>query len=395
MKFAKRMEHFSEGIFTRLLEIKRQRLENGEPVIDLSVGTPNIPPAKHIMTALCAAAADASNYTYAVNDQSELLQAVSEWYKRRYHVELNPKTQICSLLGSQEGLAHISLAIVDEGDLVLVPDPCYPVFADGPLLAGAKLYYMPQKEEHGYVIQLQDIPEDVARKAKFMLVSYPNNPTTAMAPDQFYLDLIDFAKKYDIIVLHDNAYSELVFDGKTCGSFLAYPGAMDVGIEFNSLSKTYGLAGARIGFCVGNPDVVSVLKKLKSNMDYGMFLPIQKAAIAAITGDQSEVERVRNIYEERRDILCEGFSNLGWHIAKPEASMFIWSRIPDHYDTSEQFAMDLVTQAGVIVTPGSAFGPSGERYVRFALVQDKETLQQAIQSVDNCGILKNNSVIPR
>ncbi|WP_340013932.1 aminotransferase class I/II-fold pyridoxal phosphate-dependent enzyme [Paenibacillus sp. FSL K6-1318] len=390
MNFAKRMDHFSEGIFTRLLEIKRHRLENGQPVIDLSVGTPNIPPAQHIITALCEAAADPLNYIYAVNDQSELLQATSEWYKQRYQVELDPKTQVCSLLGSQEGLAHISLSIVDEGDLVLVPDPCYPVFADGPLLAGAELFYMPQKEENGYVIQLQDIPEDIAHRAKFMLVSYPNNPTTAMAPDQFYLDLIAFAKKYDIIVLHDNAYSELVFDGKSCGSFLAFPGAVDVGVEFNSLSKTYGLAGARIGFCVGNATMVSMLKKLKSNMDYGMFLPIQKAAIAAITGDQSEVERVRAIYEQRRDILCEGFSNLGWPIAKPEATMFIWSRIPAHYDSSEQFAMDLVTYAGVIATPGSAFGPSGEGYVRFALVQDNEMLQQAVHSVDDSGILKSS-----
>ncbi|MGE6664966.1 aminotransferase class I/II-fold pyridoxal phosphate-dependent enzyme [Paenibacillus xylanexedens] len=390
MNFAKRMDHFNEGIFTRLLEIKRRRLENGQPVIDLSVGTPNIPPAQHIITALCEAAADPANYIYAVNDQSELLQATSDWYKQRYQVELDPATQICSLLGSQEGLAHISLSIVDEGDLVLVPDPCYPVFADGPLLAGAELYYMPQKEENGYVIQLQDIPEDIAHRAKFMLVSYPNNPTTAMAPDQFYLDLIAFAKKYDIIVLHDNAYSELVFDEKSCGSFLAFPGAMDVGVEFNSLSKTYGLAGARIGFCVGNTTMVSMLKKLKSNMDYGMFLPIQKAAIAAITGDQSEVERVRAIYEQRRDILCEGFSSLGWPIAKPEATMFVWSRIPANYDSSEQFAMDLVTLAGVIATPGSAFGPSGEGYVRFALVQDNEILQQAVQSVDDSGILKSS-----
>lgn len=388
MNFARRMDHFNEGIFTRLLEIKRSRLENGQPVIDLSVGTPNIPPAQHIITALCEAAADPANYIYAVNDQSELLQAASDWYKQRYQVELDPASQICSLLGSQEGLAHISLSIVDEGDLVLVPDPCYPVFADGPLLAGAELYYMSQKEENGYVIQLQDIPEDIAHRAKFMLVSYPNNPTTAMAPDQFYLDLIAFAKKYDIIVLHDNAYSELVFDGKSCGSFLAFPGAMDVGVEFNSLSKTYGLAGARIGFCVGNTTMVSMLKKLKSNMDYGMFLPIQKAAIAAITGDQSEVERVRAIYEQRRDILCEGFSQLGWPIAKPEATMFVWSRIPAHYDSSEQFAMDLVTHAGVIATPGSAFGPSGEGYVRFALVQEVEVLQQAVESVNHSGILK-------
>ncbi|WP_339297597.1 aminotransferase class I/II-fold pyridoxal phosphate-dependent enzyme [Paenibacillus sp. FSL R5-0623] len=389
MNFAKRMDHFNEGIFTRLLEIKRRRLENGQPVIDLSVGTPNIPPAQHIITALCEAAADPANYIYAVNDQSELLQATSDWYKQRYQVELDPRTQICSLLGSQEGLAHISLSIVDEGDLVLVPDPCYPVFADGPLLAGAELYYMPQKEENGYVIQLQDIPEDIAHRAKFMLVSYPNNPTTAMAPDQFYLDLIAFAKKYDIIVLHDNAYSELVFDGKSCGSFLAFPGAMDVGVEFNSLSKTYGLAGARIGFCVGNATMVSMLKKLKSNMDYGMFLPIQKAAIAAITGDQAEVEQVRATYEERRDILCEGFSRLGWEITKPQATMFIWTRIPAHYESSEHFAMDLVSQAGVIVTPGSAFGPSGEGYIRLALVQDNENLLRAVASVEDSGILRN------
>ncbi|CAI6075905.1 LL-diaminopimelate aminotransferase [Paenibacillus sp. JJ-100] len=391
MKFAKRMEHFSEGIFTKLLDIKRQRLENDQPVIDLSVGTPNIPPAPHIMKELCEAAADPANYIYAVNDQKELLQAASDWYRERYHVELDPRTEICSLLGSQEGLAHISLSIVDEGDLVLVPDPCYPVFADGPLLAGAELYYMPQKEEHNYVIQLHDIPESVAERAKFMLVSYPNNPTTAMAPDSFYTDLIAFAKKYDIIVLHDNAYSELVFDHKTCGSFLSYPGAMDVGIEFNSLSKTYGLAGARIGFCMGNAEIVSMLKKLKSNMDYGMFLPIQKAAIAAITGDQSEVERVREIYEVRRNMLCEGFAKLGWHIAKPEATMFIWTRIPAHYDTSEAFATDLVTRAGVIVTPGSAFGPSGEGYIRIALVQEIDQLQQALQYVENSGILISES----
>lgn len=387
MQFAKRMDQFGEGIFTTLLEIKRSRLERGETVIDLSVGAPNIPPEKHIIEALCTAAADEKNYIYALSDQSELLEAVSSWYKERYDVELNPKTEICSLLGSQEGLAHISLSIVDEGDIVLVPDPCYPVFADGPLLAGAKLHYMPQKKENGYVINLQDIPEHVARKAKLMLVSYPNNPTTAMAPDSFYVDLIAFAKKYDIIVLHDNAYSELVFDGKDCGSFLAFPGAKEVGVEFNSLSKTYGLAGARIGFCVGNEEIVSRLKTLKSNMDYGMFLPIQQAAIAAISGDQSGVEATRKAYEHRRDALCDGLSALGWNIEKPEATMFVWAEIPSHYEKSEDFAMDLVTKAGVIVTPGSAFGPSGEGYVRMALVQDVEILKQTVDAVRQSGIL--------
>ncbi|NTV89536.1 MAG: aminotransferase class I/II-fold pyridoxal phosphate-dependent enzyme, partial [Clostridiales bacterium] len=225
MQFARRMDRFGEGIFTKLLEIKKKKLERGEEVIDLSVGTPNIPPARHIIEALCSAAADEKNYIYAINDQEELLEAVSGWYKKRYGVDLDPKTEICSLLGSQEGLAHISLSIIDEGDLVLVPDPCYPVFADGPLIAGAQLYFMPQKKENGYVIRLRDIPEEVAKKAKFMIVSYPNNPTAAMAPEQFYKELVAFAKEYGIIVLHDNAYSELVYDGKRCGSFLSYPGA--------------------------------------------------------------------------------------------------------------------------------------------------------------------------
>jgi LL-diaminopimelate aminotransferase len=388
MQFAKRMDRFGEGIFSRLLDIKRKRLENGQPVIDLSVGTPNIPPARHIMEALCSAAADERNYIYAINDQSSLLEAVSLWYKRRYAVTLDPRTEICSLLGSQEGLAHISLSVADEGDLVLVPDPCYPVFADGPLIAGARLHFMPQKKENGYVLRLEDIPEDTARKAKLMLVSYPNNPTAAMASDRFYEELVDFARKYDIVVLHDNAYSELVFDGKRCGSFLAFPGAKEVGVEFNSLSKTYGLAGARVGFCLGNEQVVSQLKRLKSNMDYGMFLPVQQAAIAAITGDQSCVETTRRAYERRRDILCGGFNSAGWSMQPPAATMFVWAVIPPHYGTSEEFAMDMVQKAGVLVTPGSAFGPSGEGHVRMALVQEEEALKKAVQAVQESGILK-------
>ncbi|MDO5349389.1 MAG: aminotransferase class I/II-fold pyridoxal phosphate-dependent enzyme [Lachnospiraceae bacterium] len=387
MKFAKRMDRFGEGIFSKLLEMKQRKLESGEPVIDLSIGAPNIPPAEHIREALCKAAADEKNYIYAIQDQTELLEAVAGWYQRRYQVSLDPKTEICSLLGSQEGLAHIALSIVDEGDVVLVPDPCYPVFGDGPMLAGAELYYMPQKKENGYIIQLSQIPEEVARRAKFMVVSYPNNPTTAMAPDSFYEELVAFAKRYEIIVLHDNAYSELVFDGKTCGSFLKFPGAKDVGVEFNSLSKTYGLAGARIGFCVGNAEVVSHLKTLKSNMDYGMFLPVQKAAVAAITGDQACVETTRKAYERRRDAMCDGFTSIGWTMEKPEATMFVWARIPHTYSTSESFVMDLLEKAGVIVTPGSAFGPSGEGYVRLALVQDEDVLNQAVEAVKRSGII--------
>lgn len=389
MRFAKRMDRFGEGIFSRLAEMKRQKLEAGEEVVDLSIGAPNIPPAQHILDALCKAAADKNNYIYAINDQKELLEAAAQWYERRYEVTLDPETEICSLLGSQEGLAHIAMSIVDEGELVLVPDPCYPVFADGPLLAGAELYYMPQRKENGYIIDLSEIPEDVARRAKFMVVSYPNNPTTVMAPDSFYEGLVAFAKKYDIIVLHDNAYSELVFDNKTCGSFLRYPGAKDVAVEFNSLSKTYGLAGARIGFCVGNREVVSHLKMLKSNMDYGMFLPLQKAAVTAITGDQSCVSETRAAYERRRDILCDGLKAIGWDMRKPEATMFVWAPIPPHYTSSEQFATDLMQKCGVLLTPGSAFGPSGEGHVRMALVQDEPELKKAVAAIEKSGILKH------
>ena len=291
-------------------------------------------------------------------------------------------------MGSQEGLAHIALSIADPGDVVLAPDPCYPVFADGPRIAGAAIWYMPQKKENGWVIRLSDIPEDVAGKAKLMVVSYPNNPTAVMAPESFYEELVAFAKKYDIIVLHDNAYSELVFDGKTCGSFLAYPGAKEVGVEFNSLSKTYGLAGARIGFCLGNEQVVSKLKLLKSNMDYGMFLPLQKAAIAAITGDQSCVESTRKAYEDRRNAMCDGFTSIGWKMERPQATMFVWAPIPEGYVNSEEFAMEMVEKAGVMVTPGSAFGPSGEGFVRLALVQDREVLDRAVRAVKESGILR-------
>ena len=387
MKFAKRMDRFGEGIFSKLAEMKKQKLAAGEEVIDLSIGAPNIPPAAHITEALCKAAADPKNYVYAISDTKELLEAVSGWYERRYGVELDPETEVCSLLGSQEGLAHIALSIADGGDVVLVPDPCYPVFGDGPQIAGAELVYMPQKKENGYIIQLKDIPEDAVKRAKLMVVSYPNNPTAAMAPDSFYEELIAFAKKYDIIVLHDNAYSDLVFDGRTCGSFLRFPGAKEVGVEFNSLSKTYGLAGARIGFCLGNKEVVSKLKLLKSNMDYGMFLPIQKAAVAAIIGDQSCVAVTRAAYETRRNIMCDGFSSIGWNMERPAATMFVWAAIPENFKTSEEFVIELVEKAGVMVTPGSAFGPSGEGFVRLALVQDEEMLHKAIKAVKESGIL--------
>ena len=389
MKFSKRMDYFKPGIFSVLAQMRSERIAAGGPVIDLSVGTPNIPPAQHIVDALVDSAREQSNYVYAISDTTALQQAVSAWYQTRYSVTIDPLTEITSLLGSQDGLAHIALSIIDPGDTVLVQDPGYPIFSDGPVLAGAQLHMMPQKRENGYLIDLRDIPADVARRAKFMIVSYPNNPVTSIAPPSFYRELVAFAGEYDIIVLYDNAYSELVFDGQTCGSFLQYDGAKDIGVEFNSLSKTYGLAGARIGFALGNADIISMLKSLKSNLDYGMFLPLQKAAVAALSGPQDCVRDTRHAYEKRRDVLVDGLNAVGWPMDKPQATMFVWAKIPRHFSDSETFVKKLFEASGVLVTPGRAFGPAGEGHVRLALVQDEATLTEAVRLIDTCGILRS------
>lgn len=388
MQFSKRMDYFKPGIFSVLAQMRDERKAQGLPVIDLSVGTPNIPPAQHIVDALICSVRDKCNYAYAVNDTDRLKQAVAQWYLRRYGVRVDPANEVVSLLGSQDGLAHIAFTAVDEGDTILVPDPCYPIFMDGPVLAGARPYFMPQRKENGYLIDVGEIPDEVARRAKLMIVSYPNNPTTSIAPDSLYRDVIDFARQYDIIVVHDNSYSELVFDGQSCGSFLRFPGAKDVGIEFNSLSKTYGLAGARIGFAVGNPDVIEMLKSLKSNIDYGMFLPLQDAAIAAILGPQDCVETTRAAYQARRDALADGLTKIGWPMRKSPATMFLWERLPDGYTDSFAFTRELLETSGVLMTPGTAFGAQGEGHVRLALVADKEELEQAVARIAKSGILK-------
>ena len=376
LKFAKRMNNFGEGVFARLAAMKQKKISAGESVIDLSIGAPNIPPPAHVMKVLAEEALKAENYVYAITDTRELLAEASDWYSRRYGVEIDPATEICSLYGSQEGLSHIALTLIDEGDLTLVPDPCYPIFADGAKLAGSEIFFMPQLREHEYIIQLEKIPVDVAARAKFMIVSYPNNPTTAVAPADFYERLIHFAKRNDIIVLHDNAYSELIFDGTRGLSFLSFKGAKEVGVEFKSLSKTYGFAGARVGFCLGNREVVSRLKLLKSNIDYGIFLPIQKAAIAALRSPLEVIDKTRAAYVERIDALIDGLNEAGWQIDKPRATMFVWAPVPKNFGTSEEFVKTLLEKSSVMVTPGSAFGPSGEGFVRMALVQTADTMRK-------------------
>lgn len=381
MKFSKRMDLLAEGVFSRLDEEKQNMLASGKAVYDFTIGSPNIAPSKEVMDALITAAQQPESYMYSLHDTKELKETIQAWYRKRYQVELDTETEILSLQGSQEGFAHVALALCDEGDIVLIPAPSYPIFANGPKIAGAELYEMPMLKEYDYLIQFDAIPEEIAEKAKMMIISYPNNPTGATAPDSFYEELIQFAKAHDIIVIHDTAYSNLVFDGEEGKSFLYYAGAKDIGIEFNSFSKTYGMAGARIGICVGNAEIVGILRKLKSNIDYGMFLPIQKAAIAALTQDQSIVKETRETYQRRRNRIVAGAAAAGWHIASCKSTMFLWAQIPEGYGSSEEFALNLLKCSGMLVTPGSSFGAYGEGFVRIALVQSDEVIEQALQAL--------------
>ena len=372
MKCSKLMQQLESGIFLELAKEKAALIKAGVDVIDLGVGTPNIPPAPHIREVLAIEAQKEESYVYAIGDLPELRAAAAAWYARRYGVTLDTENEVCSVLGSQEGLAHCCLPVVDPGDTVILPDPCYPAFYAGAALAHAQIFRVPQRPENGFVLDFADIPEEVARRAKLMIVSYPNNPTTAIAPDSFYRELITFAHRYDIFILHDNAYSELAFDGLRVGSFLSYPGAMEVGAEMNSLSKTYGYAGARLGFCLGNRAYIAALKQLKSNTDYGVFLPVQKAGIAAMESGPALALETSKAYECRRDALISAFGDAGWHIDKPRATMFVWAKIPAVFGSDDIACCEaLRRRAGVIVTPGSAFGECGRGYVRMALVQSE------------------------
>ena len=393
MKSAERMKYFRPSVFSRLDEEKRRLQEKGEKIIDFSIGSPDIAPAPHIMEALLKAAEDPANYRYAIHDLPRLQQAITDWYRRRYDVELDPCSEVITLQGSQEALANIALTLCDPGDIVLVPDPYYPIFAQGPKLAGADVRFMPMKEENDFLIRFDEIDEEVAKKAVLMIVSYPNNPTGAVADDRFYTELIAFAKRWDIAVLHDNAYSELVFDGKRGKSFLSYPGAKDVGVELNSFSKTYGMAGARLGVCVGNRELIAGYHRLKSNMDYGIFLPVQQAGIAALEADQNCVETTRKAYEHRRDLLVRRFGEAGWVIRPSAATMFVWARIPDAFADSEQFALSLLAECGIVVTPGTEFGAEGRRHVRIALVISDEQIEEAAQRLARSCLFSGESDI--
>lgn len=390
LNVAQRMEEFQPGIFNVLDERRQQRLAQGLPVYNLSIGTPDFLPDPHVVQALAQAASQPANYRYSLTELPELVEAVQHWYLRRYGVELEPE-ELMSIYGSQEGLTHIGWALCDPGDVVLVPDPGYPIFEVGPALCGAEIVHYPLKEENGYLPDLDGMDPELADRAKMMVVSYPANPVCVTAPDEFYHKLIAFAKAHNIIILHDNAYSDIIFDGRVGKSFLAYEGAKEVGVEYNSLSKTYNLTGARISFVVGNRQIIQTFRRLRSQIDYGIFLPVQYAAIAALNGPQDSVARNRAEYQARRDALCGGLRSIGWNVPDSQGSMFVWAPLPTGYHNSVDFCFELLERSGLLCTPGSAFGELGEGHVRFALVQPVPVMQEIVAAVAKSGIIDHEA----
>lgn len=387
MQFSHRLDLFGAEVFAALND-RRVALEaEGRTIYNLSVGTPDFAPYPHVVKALTEAAQDPAMWKYSLRDLPELKQAVCDYYERRFGIAGITPNMVASCNGTQEGVGHFALALADPGDTVIVPDPCYPVFQAGAKLAGADIYYYPLCAEHDFLPYVADIPAEVADRAKYMIVSLPANPVGSVGTPELYQEIIDFARAHDLIIVHDNAYSDIVFDGPRGGSFLGYPGALEVGVEFFSLSKSFNVTGARIGFCVGRADVVAAFAKLRGQIDFGMFLPIQKAAIAALTGPLEQVEEQRLKYQERRDALCDGLEGLGWERPNAHGSMFVWAKLPGARTDSMAFCEELMERAGVIVTPGASFGPSGEGYVRMALVLPPAGIREAVEAIRAAGIL--------
>ena len=388
IQFSEMVNGFKTGIFATLNEKKEELIKEGRKVYNLSVGTPDFKPAPHVMKAMQDACKDPENYKYALADLPELLKAVQYRYEKRFGVRVETD-EIMSVYGSQECMAHIGMVFCNPGDTILVPNPGYPMFEMSGIMAKANLEYYTIKEENGYLPDLDHIPEETLKRAIYMIVSYPLNPVCVCAPDEFYPKLIDFAKKNEIVILHDNAYSDIIYTRKQGRSFLSFEGAKEVGVEFYSLSKSYNLTGARISFVVGNREIIEKFRTLRSQIDYGIFLPIQYAAIAALTGPDDFIEEQRQQYEARNRALCGGLRKIGWNVPDSQGTMFVWAKIPEGYESSADFCIRLMERTGVIVTPGSAFGSEGEGYVRMALVVDEQMIAEIIQVLDESGIFKD------
>lgn len=382
METASRFQFLNDSVFTSLRKEKEEFEKHHQlKVLDFSLGSPDIPPAPAVINTLCQQASNPANYRYAVNGLPALIDAVRQWYQSRYEVHLD-EDEICLLQGSQEALVNLPLLYCNPHDGILIPDPYYPAYLDAPKIAQADVLFMPLKARSNYLIDFDAISQEDRRKAKMMIVCYPNNPTGAMAPDWFIEKLIRFARENDILILYDNAYGDLVFDGPRGRSFLSFPGAREVGVELNSFSKSYGMAGARLGVLCGCKEVIANYRKLKSNLDYGIFLPVQYAGVTALETGAPVVEETRQTYIRRRELLIQEFAQAGWNLELPPATMFVWARIPEPWNDSLEFARDLLAKTGILVTPGLAFGPAGRFYVRLALVTSCYTIRQAAKRLE-------------
>lgn len=378
-ELAERVKNLPPYLFAAIDRMKADALSKGMDVIDLSIGDPDMPTPQNIVEAMKRAVEKPANHRYpSYEGMLAYREAVASWYKKRFDVTLDPRSEVLSLIGSKEGIGHIPLAFVNPGDIVLVSSPGYPVYPVGTLFAGGESYVMPLLESNNFLPDFSSIPADVLKRAKLMFINYPNNPTSATADIEFFNEAVEIAKKHNIIVCHDAAYSEIYYDGKRPASFLEADGTKEVGIEFHSLSKTYNMTGWRIGFAVGNRDVIFGLGKVKTNLDSGIFQAVQEAGIEALNTGDDVLSGIRNVYQERRDALYEGLKSLGLHAIKPDATFYLWVKAPSGFDSSG-FVAHLLEKAGIMITPGNGFGNPGEGYVRFALTVPVERIKEALE----------------
>ncbi len=382
MGFAKRIENLPPYLFAEIDKKIKEKRKEGVDVISLGIGDPDQPTPKNIVEKMCKQVRNPENHRYpSYYGHPEFRRTIKQWYEKRFGVELDPDTEVLPLIGSKEGLAHICFAIVDPGDTVLVPDPGYPVYNTGTILAGGNRCLMPLKVENNFLPDLDGIDLRMAKAAKMMFISYPNNPTAATADLAFFERIVKFASEYEIIVCHDNPYSEITFEGYKAPSFLQVEGSKEVGVEFHSLSKTYNMTGWRVGFAVGSAEVIEALGRVKTNIDSGIFNAIQLAGIEALSGPQESVTRMCQIYQKRRDLVIDALNRMGWNLPKTRASIYIWVPVPEQF-TSASFATYMLNEAGVVLSPGNAYGPSGEGYVRISLTIDDKKLIEALRRIE-------------
>ncbi|HEY9803994.1 MAG TPA: aspartate aminotransferase [Leptolyngbyaceae cyanobacterium] len=383
---ADRIKQLPPYVFARLDELKAKAREQGIDLIDLGMGNPDGATPQPVVEAAIQALQDTKNHGYPpFEGTASFRRAITNWYNRRYGVVLDPDSEALPLLGSKEGLSHLAIAYINPGDVVLVPSPAYPAHFRGPVIAGGKVHSLILKPENDWLIDLTAIPEEVARQAKILYFNYPSNPTGATAPREFFEEIVAFARKYEILLVHDLCYAELAFDGYQPTSLLEIPGAKDIGVEFHTLSKTYNMAGWRVGFVVGNRHVIQGLRTLKTNLDYGIFAALQTAAETALQLPDIYLHEVQQRYRTRRDFLIKGLGELGWDVAKTKATMYLWVQCPVGMGSTD-FALNLLQQTGVVVTPGNAFGVAGEGYVRISLIADCDRLGEALQRIKQAGI---------